>query len=657
MADKWATYPFEFKGGLISNLSPLQHGVIAPGSARVLRNFEPSVEGGYRRILGYEKYSSTKVPTHGAPKVHGSGQSGTTIIIGNIFSAPSAGNTLTIAGVTGTYTIAAVSYDNTHKRVTLTLTTSLASSPADQAAVTFTSGSGTIVGLAAWYDKAIAVRNNEIYYSTGASWTKLNVPTYGAVLVNGGSQTGSSLIVDGLTDVPQAGDTFTIAGVEQIYTVLANATVASGGATLSINPSLASSPADNAAITFLTSNRSGGTKHRFEKYLIGTTEKIVNVDGVNAPFTWDGTNYKVLNNAPADVIGAKHVVFFKNQLVFAKDSNIIYTAPYTDDDFTAAAGAGVISVGSTITGLVVFRDQLIIFSERRINKLVGNTQSDFVLQPITENIGCVDVDTIQEVGGDIIFLAPDGLRLLSATDRIGDTGLAVVSKPIQKELTNFIQNNTSFCSIVIKEKSQYRIFGYSATTSVDASIAILGTQLSGEQTSAIAWAELQGFKAYVADGFYTGRAEILLFAADDGYVYKMESTNSLDGLNIVAVFSTPFVPVQDPRVRKSFYKMFLYTDPVGSVDADVNLKYDFDDVGLIQPETISLSNSTQSAAFYGTSAAKYGTSVYGSKIKTSYETQIIGSGFTVSVQIVSSNTNPPFSLDAMTLEYALHDRR
>ena len=31
MPDRWQTYPIEFRGGLISNLSPLQHGSAAPG--------------------------------------------------------------------------------------------------------------------------------------------------------------------------------------------------------------------------------------------------------------------------------------------------------------------------------------------------------------------------------------------------------------------------------------------------------------------------------------------------------------------------------------------------------------------------------------------------------------------------------------------------
>ena len=56
MADALQTYAFEYKGGLVSNLSPLQQGSQKPGSARLLRNFEPSVEGGYKKILGFPPF-------------------------------------------------------------------------------------------------------------------------------------------------------------------------------------------------------------------------------------------------------------------------------------------------------------------------------------------------------------------------------------------------------------------------------------------------------------------------------------------------------------------------------------------------------------------------------------------------------------------------
>jgi hypothetical protein len=659
MADRWSTYPVEFKGGLITNLSPLQLGINAPGSARILKNYEPSVEGGYRRVEGYEKYDTAFVPTLGSGLVQGSGQTGTTLIVANLCTTPVEGDQFTIAGVTGTYTIATggVTYSTTTKRATLTLTAALASSPADKAAITYVTNRGLITGIAAWRGQAVAVRNECTYKSTGTGWTRINVPNYGTSLVQGGSQTGGTLVVDGLTGVPQASDTFSIAGIEQVYTVTNDATVSSGVATLTITPNLASSPADNAAVTFLTSSRISSDKSRFEKYRIGTSEKFVEVDGTNFPAIYNGTTYKVLTSAPVDVEGAQHVVFFKNQLFFAKGDKVTFTSPYTDDDFNPANGSGILAVGSDITGMIVFREQLIIFSQQRINRLTGSTLSDFVLQPITMNIGCVDTDTIQEIGSDVMFLGPDGLRLLSATERNNDFDLAVVSKPIQSEMTAFISASTSFASVVIRQKSQYRILGYNANIKDDASLGVLGTQMSGDQTGVLSWAELRGFRAYVADSDYFGRAETVLFANDSGYVYKMESGNSLDGANIPAAFSTPFMPINDPRIRKAFYKAYLYLDPQGSVTTLLNLKLDFDDADVIQPDTITLSNAAGAIGLYGGQTAVYGTSVYGEKLKNVFQTQVVGSGFAVSLQFVSQSQDPPYSLDAVTLEYSTHDRR
>jgi hypothetical protein len=659
MADGWQTYPFEFRGGLVSNLSPLQHGTQSPGSARLLKNFEPSVDGGYRRIEGFDKYSSSFVPAYGEPLVQGGSQTGTTLLVSNLFTAPVAGDTFTIAGVTGTYTIATagVSYNSTHKQATLTLTTSLASSPADKAIISFTSHQGLIEGVVAWNSTVLVYRNSDIYSTTGSGYTKINKPSYGTVLVNGGSQTGATLAVDGLTSVPQIGDTFSIAGVALVYTVLAVPTVTATAATISIYPSLASSPADNAVITWQSVSRASGDKLRTTKYRINGVDKVIGVDGFNYPFTWNGTTFTVLSSAPSDVLGAAFVVYHKNQMFFAKGETVVFTAPYTDSDFSVANGSGVINVGGAITALIVFRESLIIFTDKTISQLTGNTLQDFVLQPITRNVGCVATDTVEEIGGDVIFLGPEGLRLLSATDRVGDFNLGVVSKPIQNEMTSLISSSSSFASCVIKQKSQYRIFGYNSSITATNSKGIIGTQTVGNDTSTMSWAETVGIKAYVSDSDYVNQTETLVFAHNDGYVYEMESGNNFDGQNIIASFATPFVYINDPRVRKTFYKMVLYTDPQGGVTTSVNLKLDFDNFGSIQPETINLSNETGVVGFYGNSGAKYGTTIYGTKLKKQFETQLIGSGFSVSIQFVSDGQNAPFSLDAATIEYSTHDRR
>jgi hypothetical protein len=104
--------------------------------------------------------------------------------------------------------------------------------------------------------------------------------------------------------------------------------------------------------------------------------------------------------------------------------------------------------------------------------------------------------------------------------------------------------------------------------------------------------------------------------------------------------------------------MQLYVNPKGSVTTSLNLKLDFDDFGSVQPQTITLSNTTgNSVNVYGNSTATFGTTVYGTKLQKQFKTQVIGSGFTVSLQFVSDSQDPPCSFDAATIEYASHDRR
>lgn len=652
--DRWQTYQFEFRGGLISNLSPLQHGIQAPGSARILRNFEPSIEGGYRRILGYNKYDSNTIPWAGKPVVQGSGQTGTTLVLAGVSTAPLAGSTIVIGSNTYTISAGGVTFDDVNKTLTLTLTTALLSSPADGAVVTFANRTDIVAtGISAWDDAVIVARGSDLYRTTGTGYTQINVPNYGTVLVNGGSQTGTTLVVDGLTSTPQQYDTFTVTGIEKTYIITSAVSVTGGGATLSIYPALASSPANNAAITFTSTAFPTDTKTRFSKYKLNNTDKIVAVNGVSYPIIYDKVSAQKIVSS-VDLLGVEHVSWFKNCLFFAKDESLIFTAPFSDNDTSVASGAGVINVGGKITALKVFREQLIIFCEQSIKRLVGNTAADYQLQPITENLGCAASDTVQEVGGDLMFLGPDGLRFLSATDRIGDFNLAVASKPIQKELVDLLDVFSSFTSVVIKSKSQYRLFGYSPTITQSSSKGILGTQLDQE---GINWAELAGIKCYAADSDFYQQEELVVFSNADGFVYEMEQGNTFDGNIIVSTFATPFVPLNDPRIRKTFYKLHLYLDPVGTTTITANVKLDLDDKDVVQPDSIQMSNTNESVAFYGATEARFGISIYGGKLKTVYEKQIVGSGFLMSLQFVCDQLTPPVVFDAATIEYALHDRR
>ena len=92
-------------------------------------------------------------------------------------------------------------------------------------------------------------------YTTDAT-TRTTPAAYGSPLVRGASQTGTSLEIDALTHQPQPDDTFTVAGVSGSYQIKSATAFTDDGSgstkksTLTLTGDLASSPADNAAVTF-----------------------------------------------------------------------------------------------------------------------------------------------------------------------------------------------------------------------------------------------------------------------------------------------------------------------------------------------------------------------------------------------------------------------
>ena len=512
MPSEWQTFPVEFGGGLISNMSALQQGIQKVGSATFLQNFEPSKEGGYKKVLGYSKFSSTVL-----------------------------------------------------------------------------AGTGPVLGVKILNEtQVIAVRRNnsnlsQYYLGSGAGWTSL--------------ATASSL----------------------------------GGRINSVS------------------------------YNFSGSNNVFFVDGVNTPAIYNGTtNALTFPSLGSDLIGTERVAVFKNSVFCSKGSLLYFSAPFLDNDFSAASGGGVINVGQNIIGMIVFRDQLIIFTKNKIRRLVGSSVADFQLVPITDDIGCLHGETIQEVGGDIMFMAADGFRLLSATERIGDFGLGVASSPINKDAINFLNSTEVFTSLVIREKAQYRVFAYSPSVNIDISKGLIGTQFSDQGSTNINWATLSGFKVYSADSRYVTGGEFIVFANDTGYVYRMEFGATRDGSTIDAKYRSPFMPIDDPQVRKTFYKLSLFTEVNGNFGVNVNLDFDIFEVSNYNKNpanTIVLSSSGSGVTIFGSPSSVYGTSTYGGTLDDVYNTNVVGSGKTVSLRIEDNSTNPSFSLDTAVLEYKVNGRK
>lgn len=123
--------------------------------------------------------------------------------------------------------------------------------------------------------------------------TTTTVYQKGTPLVNGGSQTGNILNVDGFTADPQIQESFTIAGNSTEYTITA-VTQTGTGYSLTLDKDLAVSPADNTVITIVN-----GFQHTVNAVYEPNTEvNAVYGNGSLGLFTIDANNRITLTNAP-----------------------------------------------------------------------------------------------------------------------------------------------------------------------------------------------------------------------------------------------------------------------------------------------------------------------------------------------------------------------
>ena len=504
MADLSQTSPsaFNCEGGLVLNKSTF---MMQPGEALELRNFEPAVEGGYRRINGFSKYVSAVVP--------------------------------------------------------------------------FTSSSAEKVLMVATFgDVVLAARGTSIYSATpgGSSWTSRD------------------------------------------------------------------------------SGRTGALKYNFERFNFDGTDKIIVVDGTNAPTVFN-SSLAATDVSDSSVAGSKFVVSHRNHMFYAGKSTtkqeVVFSVPFDEDSFNTGQGAGSFKVDDEITGLKVFRDDLFIFCETRIFKLSGSSSSNFAVSDVTRDIGCINGDTIQEFAGDLIFLGPDGLRTIAGTARIGDVELGTISSNVQSIFNENIASASEFDSIVIPDKTQYRIF-FTKSGTVDNQTKGIICSLRGQKFE---FAEIRGIKPASTDHFVDDGDVIVLHGGyADGFIYRQEVGNTFNGVNIAGKYRSPDLTFNDPGIRKHMQRVIINYKPEAAIDADLFLRYDYEDKDAPRPAAYPL-DSEDVVAIYGTSV--YGVPTYGGASQPLVRQAVEGSGFAVALRVSDGGETAPYSLKGFQLEYQLGARR
>jgi len=406
--------------------------------------------------------------------------------------------------------------------------------------------------------------------------------------------------------------------------------------------------------TSIDSGRTGALKYNFERFNFDGTDKIVVVDGTNAPTVFN-SSLSATDVSESSVSGTKFVVSFKNHMFYAGKSTtkqeVVFSQPFDEDAFNTGSGAGSFKVDDEITGLKVFRDDLFIFCETRIFKLSGSSSSNFAVSDVTRDIGCINGDTIQEFAGDLIFLGPDGLRTIAGTARIGDVELGTISSNVQSIFNDNISSASEFDSIVIPDKTQYRIFFTKSNTDETLTRGIICV-MRGQKFE---FAEIRGIRPASTDHFVSeGNVIVLHGAYSSGYVYRQESGNTFDGTTILGKYRSPDLTFDDPGIRKHMQRVVINYKPEAEIDADLFVRYDYEAASSSRPAAYPL-DSGDVVAIYGTSV--YGVPTYGGASQPLIRQPVEGSGFAVALRVNDGGETAPYSLKGFQLEYQLGARR
>lgn len=607
-------------GGVDQVTTPV---LVEPGKLITCSNFEPDINGGYRRMGGFERFDGKQSPT----------DADYTYVTTNS-ALISVGDTVATAGLTASGYVLFVSGSDIAVSMTagtfapnddlyvgatlvgqvLTVSVNAAETVDDHTAIkkelanyirTFISappGEGLIRGLWEYKNIVYAFRDNvgatvgQMYKSSPSGWQ----------LVNGGTEIQFSGAVGEIFD----GDTitgFTSGATATVVRALLRTgtwTVAGVG-TLVISPVSGTFNASeelrvggvkkamSASLATLITLPAGG-KYDFDNYNFfaqADTLRMYFANGVGVIHEFDGTNLIPIrtglgNDRPTFIKG------HKGHLVIGIQSSLQMSSVGNPYSWTALTGAAELGLGDTITGLQPQRGDaqtasMIITTKRKTLMLYGNSSSDFRIITLSPDTGG-EAYTLQNINTPYMLDTKGVVSALETLD-FGNFELGVKTRLVQPFINDLQGNATS--SMIVRTQNQYRIFKNDGTGLI--------LQVSKEDNGNVTFFDYGTVIANVSTSYIdTNGVERRMIGSTDGMVYEIDKGTSFDGNSIVAYFLTVFNTVKSAHVRKRFRRVNVQTRSNGRTVINVGYDLSYGSSDNIAGN-ISSKTNTGSGGFWG----------------------------------------------------------
>ncbi|MBX2861181.1 MAG: hypothetical protein KTR14_08095 [Vampirovibrio sp.] len=305
------------------------------------------------------------------------------------------------------------------------------------------------------------------------------------------------------------------------------------------------------------------------------------VNGVDAPLKYDGSTVTGLANwTTIESTGyPAYAEVWKNRLWFTgnpqKPYRVYFSEPGNPEGWDALNGAGAVDVnindGQLVTGIKTFFDSLIIYKQRSIHQLVGDSApgsgggNEFRIKPISTDLGCEAPRTIVTVGNDQFFMGKDHISTIRTTDFFGDVLSQTISFKVQPVFDEMNQNAIEGAFVVHhRPKNQIWFFYPDGSSAQNNKVLVFDYNLQ-------AWTRREGFMASCGIAL-NGKPTVGTY---DGNIHKHDFGGNYDGGVIKAHYKTPWYGFNSFPVTKRVRSIDLSVVRLGDWFVNMHSSWDY----------------------------------------------------------------------------------
>ena len=661
-------------GGGLDQVTPTLS--LPPGFARRAANFECSINGGYTRIAGYERYDGHANPSDALYDILVCVLTGTVAVGNTVTGVTSAvtGKVIAVSGSNVVVTRESGTFLNGESiqvsAVTVgTITVVQGIDPDGLRDATYKSlaaneyrtsisavpGSGSVLGVAYFNNTVYAWRNNaggtaaNFYKSSASGWVQIalgfeikfdggTAEVFDGQTING-LTSGASAVVSrvvlesGSWSAGTAAGRFILSAV--VGTFVDNETIRVS----TVNKAVANGT--SSAITLLPSGKFQTMVGNFGGGLVNT--KLYGCDGKNRGFEFDGTVWVPINTGMTTDVPTCMAVH-KNHLFFAFQESLQFSSIGEPYKWTPLLGAGEISLSGVITNLLVLPGNqttgaLGVYTRNDTNILYGTSSADFQLSTFNSGTGGLAY-TAQNMDQGYV-LDDRGVMSLNTSLHYGNFDSSALTLKIRPYIQ--ARRNLVTASVLNREKGQYRLF-FSDGSGLYMTIA--GSKVLGSMPVQFPNPALCCVEGETPDGASTS-----FFGSSNGFVYRLDAGTSFDGAVIPANINLVYNSIKSPRVLKRFRKASV--ELTGDSYAEIAFGYDigYRKTELQQPVEALYTNDLRSSYW---DEMTWDNFVWDGSDVSPSEIEVLGTAENMAIQLSSvSAIIKPFTVNSIIVHYSM----